>query len=258
MDYLPSGGCRAVEESGSLVSLERHFRIEGLSSGTTAELVDYARGALDTAGYTYGSAPSWAPGLFLLERDIQAANETVQAVTGTLRYVPIGVEEDSFRFHVYSGVQQKQTQNDRFGFPLEVSHTFPVDDPDFPDETQTQIANASFFEPQLRLSAVGILSRWIPVFESSIWIGAVNSTYWVGGAPGTWLCTSADAKPVYLTTSSRRWRFSFEFQYAIDGWNPTVYFQDQRTGRPPENLVAGTGVYTANLYRGLDFRRLFA
>jgi hypothetical protein len=260
MDRLEDGGVRLTEQDGALQSLERPFLITGLSSGS-AQIAHEALAALDGAGYTIGSAPSWAPSLYLQSREItglvQASPQTARSVSGWLRYIPIGQEENTFRFHVYSGLQQAQTQNNRWGAPLLVEHTFSEDDPEFPLETQQQIATVNFFEPQLRLGAIGILSRWIPIAESARWIGAVNSTYWVGGAPGTWLCTKADASPVSLDIAERKWRFHFEFQYKHGGWNPGVWFEDPRTGRPAVNLVPGVGVYQADLYRGVDFRMLF-
>lgn len=260
MDRIEDGGVRIVEQDGILQSLERPFLIHWMSN-TTSQIAAEALAVLDANGYTVGSAPSWAPSMFLQTREVSGVVEGTprgnRAVQGWLRYVPIGQEEATFRFHVYSGLQQTQTQNNRWGAPLLVQHTYPVDDPDFPEQTFQQIATASFFEPQLRLAAVGILSRWIPIAESARWVGSVNAVYWVGGAPGTWLCTKADASPLSLRPSDRKWRFHFEFQFKSGGWNPGVWFEDSRTGRPPSDLVPGIGVYQADLYPMLDFRILF-
>lgn len=257
VDHMESGGFRYVEQSGVAQSLERSFLVKGLDTGTDWQLAVAAINALQEAGFTYGSAPEGEPGLALMAHEVESIDKMKTAVRGKLRYQAIGQEDDFFRFTVSASVQQTQTQNDRWGFPLEVVHEYPIDDPDFAGEIISQICEASILEPQLRLSAVGILTRSIPLFESVRWIGTVNATAWAGGAPGTWMCLRADAAPVHLGIVDGKWRFHFEFLYKLSGWNPTVYFKDRRDGLPPVDLVPGYGVYVADCYRPFEYRLLF-
>jgi hypothetical protein len=259
MDMLDAdGGISYLERDGSPSRLVRRFKVTGLTGETDWQLAEAARSALNSAGYTYNSAPTGEPGLTLTEVQITSVSGSTDTVEGSVTYVAIGQEDNTFRFHVDAGLQQKQTQNDRWGNALVVSHTFPANDDDYPSETRTQLGEPPVLLPQMRLRATGIIRTYNPLFFAADWVGAVNGTWWAGGAPGTWLCTGAPASPVYLDATPPRWRFSFEFQYQPEGWNPLVYFRDAREGgKPPPNLVQGTGIYYADLYRPKDFRTVF-
>ncbi len=46
---------------------------------------------------------------------------------------------------------------------------------------------------------------------------------------------------------------TFEFQLNPDGWDPTVIFIDDRTGKPPPDLVPNVGYKTVTKMPACDF-----
>lgn len=67
-------------------------------------------------------------------------------------------------------------------------------------------------------------------------VGTINSTTWNGYAVGTVLCTA-----IVGTTrdSGQSYDVRYEFEYRSQGWDATVVFIDEDTGRPPAGLVEG-------------------
>jgi hypothetical protein len=73
------------------------------------------------------------------------------------------------------------------------------------------------------------------------YIARINKNNWLNHPPGTWICSEVqwdvlDPRLGRFGKSEKKlplYRFSFEFQHDPDGWDPTVVFIDQRTGRPP-------------------------
>ena len=50
-----------------------------------------------------------------------------------------------------------------------------------------------------------------------------------------------------------KYRYQIEFQFNKDTWNPTAVFIDDRTQKPPPNLVEGIGYKTIEWHEAVDF-----
>jgi hypothetical protein len=98
--------------------------------------------------------------------------------------------------------------------------------------------------PQSNFSVTGLVATDEPHILAKSICPSINSEIWQGDPVFTWLCTEAswelndgDPGPNIVVPSLPIYRFKFEFQYNEDGWDPTVVFLDQRTGRPPHDVV---------------------
>ncbi len=110
--------------------------------------------------------------------------------------------------------------------------------------------------PQTNFRLVGI---WDLNEDQSPWdihylfIARINDDAWLGRPAFSWLCSEVQSQ--MLNASARRYEFEFEFQFDLDTWNPTVIFNDQRTGRPPADVLVASED-DANGVRRLAFNRL--
>lgn len=118
--------------------------------------------------------------------------------------------------------------------------------------------------PQSTLVAEVIESTNIPGTLSSQWAGYVNELAWNGGQPGQWLCESADFEPVDMTAIPKKWRFTYVFRRKRasetdlePAHQPSVYFVDPETNRPPDGLVADVGYKRVNWYPAREFGSKF-
>jgi hypothetical protein len=60
------------------------------------------------------------------------------------------------------------------------------------------------------------------------------------------------------TAATPKYRFTFNFEYREDGWDPTVVFIDPETGEPPDGLVDTEGVKTVTWYPTKNFNTPFS
>ncbi len=127
-----------------------------------------------------------------------------------------------------------------------VAHSFPKTDtgivgqaidPTLPF-TVIQGGEVSVPFPQGNFELQGILYTNNPWSIAWAFIARVNKKVWLQRPPITWICS--EVKFEVVDPSLGEYRFSFEFQYNVDTWNPTVVFNDQRTGRPPASVEAAT------------------
>lgn len=74
-----------------------------------------------------------------------------------------------------------------------------------------------------------------PVQTSFTVVATVNKLPWLGRPALTWMCSEMQWE--CIEPSKHRYRVNFEFQYNVDTWDKSVVFFDQRTGRPPHDVV---------------------
>jgi len=94
-----------------------------------------------------------------------------------------------------------------------------------------------------------------PGSVAAFYVGTVNATPW-NGAAETWLCANVQFDLLDGTTPLPSWNFSYSFRHNVDGWKYTVAYIDPETGKPPPNLVAGTGIKDITWYPTADFWEL--
>lgn len=140
--------------------------------------------------------------------------------------------------------------------PIVVSHKYPYwdtsvsatsFDPNFP-RTVFQGGEISIPFPQSNFGFSAIVTTNNPGAIEDALVAAINLKPWVGRPALTWICSEVtweinnpmgnSGKPFPFDATD--YRMSFEFQYNFDTWNPTVVFNDARTGRPPFDVELAT------------------
>ena len=245
----------AMEEvDGVVKSVHRRMRVSGLSD-TSFEVL-YS--GLDEAGVPGANdALPGHSGLIVKRRSVKLLSRQKSIVDVDIFYEKIQESISNFVFRGGSSLKHIVSQNDRSGSQIILSHTFPADDPDFPNETRSQGGEVNVLYPQSQLVATGKLSADFPHFITAQWIGFRNLTTWAGGSAGTWVVTNAGFEPHDLDASPRQWVFEFEFSADTTGWQPETVYIDERTGKPPPNIVQGVGTAVVDWYPSRDFNELF-
>lgn len=101
--------------------------------------------------------------------------------------------------------------------------------------TVIQGGEVSIPYPQENFQLQGVLTTKDPRGRASQFIARINDGFWMGQAACTWICSEVQWE--VLNPQNSTYKFSWEFQYNIDTWNPTVAFNDTRTSRPPAGVV---------------------
>ena len=139
-----------------------------------------------------------------------------------------------------------------------VEHTFPATDDDFPSKLKEQGGEINVTAIQESLSIAGIvITGDAHAYVVSV-LNKVNSKPWQGGAVRTWLCTGADYTWLDRIKDQGEAQVSLEFQYQETGWDPDTIFIDERTGKPPKDLVEDVGYKTITYVLGVDFDTILA
>jgi hypothetical protein len=104
--------------------------------------------------------------------------------------------------------------------------------------TGIQSGEVSIPFPQANFHCQGTMFTDNPMGIGQAFIACINDDTWFGYPARTWICSEVQWE--VLSPAQKLYRFSFEFQYNIDTWDPTVVFNDQRTGRPPAGVLPAT------------------
>jgi hypothetical protein len=151
-----------------------------------------------------------------------------------------------------TSIQQVTTNKDENGDLIVLSHTYPADDEDYPSQTVEQGGEVTMYQPQKTLTLRFIRNTNSPWLVTNSILGKLNNSVWGGNAARTWLCTSVSWK-VHKVVDVVQYAFEMEFQYNPATWDPTATFIDDRTGKPPKDLVEGTGYKTIELLEEVSF-----
>jgi hypothetical protein len=245
------------EEGGVITSLTTVIRVTAISGSTvTARLADVYN-ALDSGGYTAFSSTSTYTHLSLMRRDVEFLRNQTTIADATLEYkargmgglAPIG----QLTWRLSSSLQQIDTQFDVFGNQIILSHTYPADDENYPNETKQVTATVQQMIPQGELIGDGLVYLSNPIAFRNAYIGHINAYYWNGGAPGTWLCSEINITPHTFDASLTLWALTLAFQYDPSGWAPLAVFTDPTTNKPPVGLIDGVGVVNPRVQPYADF-----
>ena len=235
------------EEDGVVVALVR----EGLVSGLTNTDHQILQSALDTSGVPLvNTSPTGMSNLKLQSRTAELVPGDNTKVVVRLSYVNAGRTGYNFVFRGGTSLNQVRANVDYFGNQVYTTHTYPADHPTKPSETEVLGGEFTALAPQSTYSAEGIIQTYYPDAIVRSWVGYVNDDYWNGDQPGTWLCTHCEFEFHDITQSPPMVKFIFEFQYDATGWQPQILHNDNYTGQPPPNLVAGVGAKTVPWHPG--------
>lgn len=265
----------ATEKFGSLIRLVRLAHVVGLTDTDYQVLFS----ALEEAGIpAAGSALTGNANLILTERNPKVIDKSIVEVT--LVYEHFHNEGQSFEesplgvVFVKSRTALNQETTNKYVDPdsleeklIEVKHTFPDGtsdytdfdgntlpaDPDYPGEEIKQGGEITVTVPQEVITAEGIIAIDTPWVVSQGCVNNVNYGDWMGGEDGTWKCVSADWYAWDVESSPKRYKFTFEFQYNVFGWDPYVVFNDARNGKPPVGLIEDEGYKKIRYYTRTNF-----
>jgi len=246
----------ATEEESIVSSLVCEYMVTGLTSDTTYILQE----ALLTSGVPQPA--SYAPGdynMILCNRYPSLIEGTTDSVLVRCEYKSIAEARSTFIFSGGTSLVQITTQVDIYGNLIEVAHTFPAEaDPDYSGQTKFQGGDVPVMIPQTTLTCVGRLPVDFPDEISRYWTGSYNSQFWAGSPAYTWLCTRCDFVGKDLALNRQHyWEFTWEFQHNPQTWIPIAIYTDPRSGKPPADLVYGTGYKEVEWYGLIDFNELF-
>jgi hypothetical protein len=250
----------ADEEDGRIVRLVRLYRVIEVS-GTDYRVLTNALG--ESAIPEYGdklATPSELGNLIVTKREARLVDGDQATVDVIVTYEHFEHDGQSFENppegqFVPEGdasLQQVTSNLDRDGGTISVEHTY-VGDAKFGNDTKTQGGTVSFQQPQrvIRLTGRKITNR--PWLVSTSIVGKLNNVAWYGAAAETWICSRVSYRAADVTGATNVYYFTFEFTNNPDGWQPFVTFIDPRTGKPPTDLVAGTGYKQVDRYDVVDF-----
>lgn len=245
----------AQEKDGTVVRLVTRSRVIQVTDGSLAALNSAL--ALMPA---VGSQPVGFPQLMLRERNPVISEDDPQTVDVDLVYEHYDNPGQSFAApltgavigSVRAYVQQSESNIDINGRTVEVEHTYPTDDPEKAGKTEKQGGRFEFYQAQRTIHYEGIKTTSRPWLIANQMIGALNSNPWMGQGAREWMCTGVS----WGLLTGNSYPMSFEFQHNPDTWDPTVVFIDDRTGRPPKDLVKDTGFKKVFKHPVTNFERV--
>ena len=139
-----------------------------------------------------------------------------------------------------ASLQQLATERDGYGNWLRVVHTY-VADPEYGTITDAQIATVQVDATDYVLEGSYDMRRAHSDKYATAWNGYVNSRVWRSGAAGRWKCISCEPELLDASTTPWTYRYHFQFQFHPDGWNYPFAYQDKRSNRLPDGIIAGIG-----------------
>ncbi len=246
----------AQERDGVVIRLVTRARVTGLTDTGVAALTS----ALATPGIPQAEATlSGYPQLVLRDRNPQVVEEDRTIVDIDLVYEHFDNEGQSFAApftsavvgQIRASVQQSSTNIDIFNKLITVEHTYTDDQRKGKKETQG--GTVQFLQAQRTISFTGIKVSVRPWLIANQLIGHLNELPWQGQAVHEWICTGVNWD---ILTVAGKHNMTFDFQHNPDTWNPTVIFIDDRDGKPPKDLVAGTGFKTIRKHPEVNFERI--
>lgn len=253
----------AQEKLGVVVHLEKKIHVSGLSYMDHTILWQ----ALAQVGIpAVMSSLTAYPSLVLTERNTALVDSDKVDITLVYEHF-MNVEQDADNpldgYSIYGDIkastQQVTTNKNLAGEMILVKHTYSSDpaddnyDPELGDGIEKQqTGEIQVFSPMATASYKFIKKTNTPWLIRAALEGMLNLNAW-NGAIRSWLCTAVNFTLHDLTGPVRTYKFSVEFQYNPDGWDPTVVFIDSRTGRPPAGLVDGDGYFTVLKLPMVDF-----
>lgn len=127
-------------------------------------------------------------------------------------------------------------------------------DANYPGITKFQTGELTVMQPNENYKLQGNIFSYNPRVIKQKLTSAINSVPWMDGNAYEWMCTEVSYEPLYVNW---QWKLSLEFQHNPDTWLPNPVFNDQRSGRPPINLLEGFGFRRIHYHPEIDFGAYF-
>ena len=159
-----------------------------------------------------------------------------------------------------SSVQQVESHLDKTGATIELEYAFPSDydaRTDWRGTTQPQGGFFSKFTPQRTYTVTKEESSSIDAVDIEGWnntyVGKINSGSWRNYPARTWLCTGISGSS---TNGGDTYIVTYSFQFNAKTWAAHVIYVDPNTGKPPTDLVFGTGYKIVEVYDEVSFSNI--
>ncbi len=259
IDYIDT--LEMKEKWGVVESVVRVARVVGLTGtdyATMAQVLDNAN-VPSKGDILDGNHPH----LIVTDRDIKMVDRDKADVTlayggfndkGQPLYVAGTVAGANVAGKMTTSMVQKDTnlyREDGVGEEklITVQHTYPETDPDYGGKTVKQSGLIGVSIPQRTFTIEGVKEVKAPWEMAERLNGAINNDVWMGQPKWTWMCTEV----TWEHRKEDNYFMSFQFQHNPDTWNYTAVFTDERTQKPPENLVKDVGFKTIKYHRPVNF-----
>lgn len=162
-------------------------------------------------------------------------------------------------------LEQIETAFDFLGNRLRVGTI----DTDTGQQIDVDTGVASVFTPVGDLQASLVQQSTIPWFVARPWIRTVNGGPWFWDPVAqarTWMIAAIPFTLVSNQFVPPLFRFTFQFRYRPETWDPIIYYVDPKTGQPPDNLDVepswvpladpAPGIRRPTMYPAVDFNNL--
>jgi hypothetical protein len=158
------------------------------------------------------------------------------------------------QIQVGATTKYQSTNKDGYGDNIEVGYTYSSDTKwgKASGKPYTTNPKIQVLKPE-KVLEYNILSSVNPEILADTLVGRVNAFMWHWYPAGTVLCTAITG---VSTDWGLTWRVRYLFQFNWDAWVETVAYVDMVTGKPPSDLVAGTGIKDIDPYPVGNFNLL--
>ena len=248
VDQIDDISC--IEKSGRVIEVTRLYRVtefsvgtgSGSGTGSGADVATTFENILGTGGLPAAgdSISINSVTLYVQQRDVTIIEPSIAEVTVTFKARERrGILYNGLILRGEASLSQIETNLDENSAQISVTY-----------KGKTQGANIQVLVPQAQLTIESTEVTIDPQEIAMGWIGYLNAEAWKNGAARTWMCTGVSWDP---TETAFKYLLTYQFQYNIDGWDIGVRYVDPETGRPPHDLVVGTGQKTITWYSERDF-----
>ncbi len=253
VDRLEGGSVKKTKDGWDIV---RACSVSGLddTNDADARLIEAVTEVIAVVGDIYAAHPTITAALItdFVPRALSTTSVEVRVQYKTVVY-PVD-EAVATSIEVGSSLSQVESNMDVNDNLISLEYTYPDDyeDEGLAGTTQTQGGTVSrqVAETTLVFSRRESVS---PGTKSRTYTGATNASGWdvdPGAGAGTWMCSGILGRS---DDNGVSYDVTYNFQYRADLWKGTAFFIDPRTGKPPPDLVEGTGYKVIDQYSELDF-----
>lgn len=189
---------------------------------------------------------------------------TPRVVSASVVDVNIEYKEGSFSFenttriNIGTSVSQVESNTDANGDPILVEYQYPTDYQLDPQKAGKTIKQGGTIQRPAPESTLVIKRRETasPGDKSRIYSGKANSVSWSldpTSDPRQWFCYSITGES---DDGGATYDVEYTFHYREETWDQEVMFINPDDGRPPPDLVVGTGLKIVRRVKTIDFNGL--
>ena len=247
-----------TEENGIITSVERRILVGGLT-GATWETMSKALRDAKVPENDDRLGPGSFDDLKVVGRTVAMLSKQMAEVIVSYSIKSAGQDLSDTTGSIISGkmtasVAQKKTNlykpegrgEDQF---ITLEHTYDEEDPDYGGKVVSQTGEIDVMIPQRSYTIDGFKNTTRPWNLAKNMVGCINSSTYLGQGIHTWMCTECSWEYV----ERGRFLMGFTFQHNPDTWNPVAMFIDDRTDKPPLNLVLGKGLQMIKYHKAVNF-----